>query len=149
MPSQVRAGELSSMTPLRGADLDGDGSAWSTSKSCSTITQAPAPSRPIDRSMASAGLNAHVLVSKYCDRTPVYRLCQIYICVGVDLQRSTLADCVAQAARLPSPLAEANGRYVLAADKVHGDDTPIRVLGGAGNAAWRPSQRPKVSVLRW
>lgn len=102
---------------------------------CSTISQAPAPSRPIDRCMAGAGLHAHVLVSKYCDHTPLYRLCQIYAREGVDLQRSTLADWVAQAARLLSPLAEAIGRYVLAADKIHGDDTPIRVLGGAGNKA--------------
>lgn len=82
---------------------------------CSTITQAPAPSRPIDRCMAGTGLLAHVLVSKYCDHTPLYRLCQIYGREGVDLQRSTLADWVAQAARLLSPLADAIGRYVLAA----------------------------------
>jgi len=102
---------------------------------CSTITQAPAPSRPIDRCMAGTGLLAHVLVSKYCDHTPLYRLCQIYGREGVDLQRSTLADWVAQAARLLSPLADAIGRYVLASDKIHGDDTPIRVLGGAGAKA--------------
>ena len=102
---------------------------------CSTITQAPAPSRPIDRCMAGTGLLTHVLVSKYCDHTPLYRLCQMYGREGVALQRSTLADWVAQAARLLSPLAEAIGRYVVAADKVHGDDTPIRVLGGAGAKA--------------
>lgn len=99
---------------------------------CSAITQAPAPSRPIDRCMAGTGLLAHVMVSKYCDHTPLYRLCQIYGREGVELQRSTLADWVAQAARLLSPLADAIGRYVLDADKIHGDDTPIRVLGGAG-----------------
>ena len=102
---------------------------------CATITQAPAPSRPIDRCMAGTGLLTHVLVSKYCDHTPLYRLCQIYARDGVQLQRSTLADWVAQAARLLSPLAEAIGRYVLAAEKIHGDDTPIRVLGGAGAKA--------------
>lgn len=102
---------------------------------CSTITQAPAPSRPIDRCMTGTGLLTHVLVSKYCDHTPLYRLCQSYGREGVELQRSTLADWVAQAARLLSPLAEAIGRYVLAAEKIHGDDTPIRVLGGAGAKA--------------
>ena len=59
----------------------------------------------------------------------MYRLCQIYAREGVELQRTTLADWVAQAARLLSPLAEAIGRYLLAADKIHGDDTPIRMLG--------------------
>ena len=102
---------------------------------CSTIAQAPAVSRPIDRGMAGAGLLAHVLVSKYADHTPLYRQCQIYAREGVDLQRSTLTDWVGQAARLLTPLAEAIGRYVLCADKIHGDDTPIRVLGGAGSKA--------------
>ena len=34
---------------------------------CDRIVQAPAPSRPIDRGLASPGLLAHVLVSKYAD----------------------------------------------------------------------------------
>ena len=34
-----------------------------------------------------------------------------------------------------TPLAQAVGRYVLKADKVHGDDTPIRALGGKGERA--------------
>ncbi|MDO8775747.1 MAG: IS66 family transposase zinc-finger binding domain-containing protein [Burkholderiaceae bacterium] len=59
---------------------------------CSTIKQAPAVSRPIDRGMAGAGLPSHVLVSKYADHTPLYWQCQIYAREGVDLQRSTLTD---------------------------------------------------------
>ena len=82
--------------------------------------------------MAGAGLLAHVLVSKYCDHTPLYRQAQIYARAGLELHRSTLTDWVAQAAHLLTPLAEAIGRYVLKAYKVHGDDTPIRALGGKG-----------------
>lgn len=102
---------------------------------CHTIVQACAPSRPIDRGMAGAGLLTQVLVSKYADHTPLYRQCQIYAREGVDLDRSTLTDWVGAAAQLLSPLAQAIGRYVLRADKVHTDDTPIRVLGGARNKA--------------
>lgn len=102
---------------------------------CSTITQAPATSRPIARGMAGAGMLSHVLVSKYADHTPLYRQCQIYAREGVELQRSTLTDWVAQAAGLLTPLADAIGRYVLRGEKVHGDDTPIRALGGRGNKA--------------
>jgi transposase len=40
---------------------------------CDTLVQAAAPSRPIARGMASAGLLAHVLVSKYCDHLPLHR----------------------------------------------------------------------------
>ncbi len=99
---------------------------------CADIKQAAAPSRPIDRVMAGAGMLAQVLVSKYCDHTPLYRQGQIYARAGLELHRSTLTDWVAQAAHLLTPLAEAIGRYVLKAYKVHGDDTPIRALGGKG-----------------
>lgn len=102
---------------------------------CKTITQAAAPSRPVERGMAGPGLLAHVLVGKYADSLPLYRQCQIYAREGVMLERSTLTDWVGQAARLLTPLAQAIGRHVLRADKIHGDDTPIRVLGGKGNKA--------------
>ena len=80
---------------------------------------------------------AHVLVNKYADHTPLYRLSQIYARQGVDLERSTLADWVGAVAALLSPLAQAIGRHVLSANKIHTDDTPIRVLGGQGHpCAW-------------
>jgi hypothetical protein len=40
--------------------------------SCERIVQEPAPSRPIERGLAGAGLLAHVLVAKYCDHLPLY-----------------------------------------------------------------------------
>jgi len=95
---------------------------------CQTIVQAPAPSRPIARGLAGPGFLAHVLVSKYADHLPLYRQSQIYAREGLDLDRSTLADWVGGASALLSPLVESLGRYVMAADKLHGDDTPVPVL---------------------
>ena len=102
---------------------------------CHTITQALAPSRPVDRCLAGAGLLTHVMVSKFADHTPLYRLSQIYARDGVELGRSTITDWVAQGAVLLTPLADAIGRHVLKAEKIHGDDTPIRALGGKGKKA--------------
>jgi len=102
---------------------------------CHTITQALAPSRPVDRCMAGAGLLTHIAVSKFADHVPLYRLCQIYGRDGVEMSRSTITDMVGNCGLLLTPLAEAVGRYVLKADKVHGDDTPIRALGGKGEKA--------------
>lgn len=96
--------------------------------SCQSIVQAPAPSRPIARGMAGPGLLAHVLVSKYCDHLPLYRQSEIYARDGIDLDRSTLADWVGSASALLQPLVSAIGHYVLCADKVHADDTPVPVL---------------------
>jgi transposase len=95
---------------------------------CETIVQAPAPSRPITRGFAAPGLLAHVLTAKFCDHLPLYRQSEIYAREGVDLERSTLAKWVGEASALLSPLVEALRRYVLAADKLHGDDTPVPVL---------------------
>lgn len=95
---------------------------------CDAIVQAPAPSRPIARGRAGAGLLAHVLTAKYCDHLPLYRQSDIYARAGVTLERSTLADWVGQCSTLLRPLVEALNRYVLAAAKVHADDTPVPVL---------------------
>jgi transposase len=95
---------------------------------CDRIVQAEAPSRPIERSIAGPGLLAHVLASKYCDHLPLYRQSQIYARAGVELDRSTLAEWVGGSSRLLAPLVEALRRHVMAAGKLHADDTPVPVL---------------------
>jgi transposase len=95
---------------------------------CNTITQEAAPSRPINRCLAGAGLLAQVLVSKYCDHIPLYRQNQIYARAGVHVERSTQCDWVAGCANLLEPLVQSLHKYVLSAYKVHTDDTPVPVL---------------------
>src|SRR6185312_16089369 len=97
-------------------------------RSCESIAQAPAPELPIRRGLAAAGMLAHVLVAKYCDHLPLYRQAEIYARNGVDLDRSTLADWVGQTAALVRPLVEAVGAHVMAAERVHADDTTVPVL---------------------
>lgn len=96
--------------------------------SCQTIFQAAAPSRPIARGVAGPGLIAHVMVSKYCDHIPLYRQSGIYARDGVEIDRSTMTGWVDRGDQLLDPLVAALGRYTLAADKVHADDTPVPVL---------------------
>ena len=95
---------------------------------CACIVQAEAPSRPIERGLGGPGLLAHVLVSKYCDHQPLYRQSEIYARQGVELERSTMADWVGASSRLVEPLVEALHDYVMEADKLHADDTPVPVL---------------------
>lgn len=97
-------------------------------KACDTITQAPAPALPTPRGRATPAMLAHLLVSKYCDHLPLYRQSEIYAREGMDLDRSTLCDWVGQAAWLLQPIVEGIQRQVFAAEKVHGDDTPVPVL---------------------
>ena len=95
---------------------------------CDVIVQTPAPSRPIERGLAGPNLLAHVLVSKYADHLPLYRQSEIFAREGIDLDRSTLADWVGAASYLLAPLIDQIRKHVLAADKIHADDTPIPVL---------------------
>ncbi|MBS0418652.1 MAG: IS66 family transposase [Proteobacteria bacterium] len=95
---------------------------------CQKIVQSPAPSRPIARGLAGPGFLAHVLVSKYLDHLPLYRQSQIYKRDELDLSTSTLCDWVGESSALLQPLVSAVGRYVLSAQKIHGDDTPVPVL---------------------
>lgn len=97
-------------------------------RACERITGAPAPSLPIARGRATAGLLAHVLVAKYADHLPLYRQSGIYARDGVDLDRSTLANWVGQSASLLRPLVDTLGRHVLSGGVLHADDTPVPVL---------------------
>ena len=93
-----------------------------------TIHQAPAPERPIAKGLASPGLLAQVLVSKYCDHLPLYRQSQIFARQGVDLNRSTLANWVGGAGWwLETPHAQLADN-VFASTKLFADDTSIPVL---------------------
>ncbi len=97
-------------------------------RACECIAQAPAPELPIQRGLAGPGLLAHVLVAKYCDHLPLYRQAEIYARDGIDLDRSTMADWVGQTATLMRPLVDAVGAHVMAAERVHADDTTVPVL---------------------
>jgi transposase len=95
---------------------------------CDKIVQAEAPSRPIERGMAGPGLLAHVLVSKYCHHLPLYRQEEMYAREGVDIDRGTMAAWVGGASQVLAPLVERLRHYVVSAEKLHGDDTPVPVL---------------------
>ena len=95
---------------------------------CEKITQLPAPSRPIPRSMVGPGLLAHVLVSKFDDHLPLYRQNEIFARMGANIPASTLVDWCGQGVRVLEPLVERIRANILASDRLHADDTPVRVL---------------------
>ncbi len=97
-------------------------------RACGTIHQAPAPERPIAKGLATPGLLAHVLVSKYCDHMPLYRQTQIFARHGVRIERSTLANWVGGACWWLEPLQARLATHVFASTKLFADDTPLPVL---------------------
>jgi len=97
-------------------------------RDCERMVQTPAPPRPILRGMAGPALLAHILVAKYDDQLPLYRQGEIFARMGADIPRSTLIDWCGQAAGALRPLADLIRDVVVASDRIHADDTPIRVL---------------------
>lgn len=94
---------------------------------CEAFTQAPLPSRPIERGRPGPGLLAHVLVGKYCDHLPLDRQSKIFARENVHLPRSTLSDWVGRSTALLEPLADHIGKLVRAGPALFADDTPIKL----------------------
>ena len=69
-----------------------------------------------------------MLVSKYCDHTPLYRQSQIFARHGVEIDRSTLANWVGGACWWLEPLQARLAAHVFESNKLFADDTPIPVL---------------------
>jgi transposase len=63
-------------------------------RTCETMIAAPIPAAVIDGGMAAPGLLTWVMVSKFMDHLPLYRLEQIAARSQVPLARSTLAEWV-------------------------------------------------------
>jgi transposase len=97
-------------------------------RACEAILQAPVPDLPVEKGRPGPGLLAHVLVSKYLDGLPLYRLSAILGREGVEIERQTLADWVGRGAWWLSRLAEAIGAHALSRGIIWTDDTPIAVL---------------------
>ena len=71
-----------------------------------------------------------MVVSKFADHLPLYRLEDILTRHGVHLSRSTLCDWVRDAAVVLEPLAALQRDLVLLSPVIWTDDTPVTVLGG-------------------
>lgn len=97
-------------------------------RSCETITAAPIPPAIIDGGMAAVGLLVWVLISKYLDHLPLYRLEQIAARGQVILARSTLAEWVGRTGVALQPLANRLTQLLLERGTLHADETPIPQL---------------------
>ncbi len=97
-------------------------------RSCEKIAQAPAPSHPISRGRAGPNLLAMVLNGKYGLHLPLDRQSKAFAHEGIELGVSTLADWVGACAATLAPLVEAIEAHVFAAERIHADDTTVKVL---------------------
>jgi transposase len=90
-----------------------------------TIRVAAAEPSPLPKSNASAGLLAQVLVAKYADHIPLARQERIFARHGVPIARTTLCEWVLGSAQLLEVLIPRLSEHVLAAPRLHCDDTAV------------------------
>lgn len=96
---------------------------------------APAPQQMIPKSIASAGLLAHVITSKFVDALPFYRQEKQFLRLGVHLTRATMCFWARKVALRSEVLLELLREEILAGPLVRIDETPLQVLNEPGRAA--------------
>jgi transposase len=91
------------------------------------VVQASKAMEPVEKGIPGPGLLAHVIVSKYADHLPLYRLEGIFSRHGIDIRRSTMCGWMAHSADLLFPLYERMWVEVLQSKFINTDDTPVGV----------------------
>jgi len=99
-----------------------------TCRDCEKISQAPAPFHVIPRGWAGPSLLAMILFEKFGQHQPLNRQVERYAREGVPISLSTAADAVGAGCSAAEPLLRLVESYVMAAERLHGDDTTVRVL---------------------
>jgi transposase len=95
---------------------------------CEKITQPPAPFHVTPRGLFGPSFLAMLLFEKFGQHQPLNRQSERYAREGVELSLSTLADQVGACAAALAPLHKLIAAHVLAAARLHGDDTTVPVL---------------------
>ncbi len=93
-----------------------------------TLLTAPKPPQPIDKGLPGPGLLAAMVLGKFGDHLPGYRLEDILFRHGVEIRRSTIYDWLAAAADLAKPLVDLMRREVLQSKVIHTDDTQVKLI---------------------
>ena len=99
-----------------------------TCRDCEKISQAPAPFHVIPRGWAGPSLLAMMLFEKFGQHQPLNRQAERYALEGVPMSLSTIADAVGASCKVLEPLSRLLEAHVMAAERLHGDDTTVPVL---------------------
>jgi transposase len=105
-------------------------------KDCVPV-QAAHQKHVIAQSIAGDNLLAYILVSKYADHLPLYRIEQIAARQGVSLDRKLMGQWVEACASLLQPVYRILAQRCMASGYVQCDETPVNVLDPARPTAAR------------
>jgi transposase len=97
-------------------------------RDCEKITQAPAPFHVVPRGWAGPSLLAMIVFEKFGQHQPLNRQAERYALEGVPIALSTMADAVGSVCQVLDPLWRLIEAHVMAAERLHTDDTTVPVL---------------------
>ena len=97
-------------------------------RDCEKITQAPAPFHTIARGWAGPSLLAMIAFEKFGQHQPLNRQAERYALEGAPIALSTMADAMGSVCAALDPLRRLVEAHVMAAERLHGDDTTVPVL---------------------
>jgi hypothetical protein len=86
------------------------------------------PPRPIDKGVAGPGLLAYILVSKYVDHLPLYRLEQMFKRYNIHINRSSMAGWIAELCNPLESICMAMKETLLSSFLIQADETMLKVL---------------------
>jgi transposase len=95
-------------------------------RDCEAISQSPAPYHVVPRGWAGPSLLAMIMFEKFGQHQPLNRQCARYALEGAPIALSTMADAVGAVAAALDPLSRLIEAHVLAAERLHGDDSVLR-----------------------
>lgn len=93
-----------------------------------SVVIADMPERIIPKGIAGPGLISHIIISKFIDHLPIYRIRRQFKRLGVDIAESTINDWLKQVVVLLEPLYNLIKTRVLSQDYLMVDETTIKVL---------------------
>lgn len=96
------------------------------------VKYAPLPKLPIPKSIATPGLLAEILISKYQDHLPLYRQETILQRMGVDIARTTLSNWMIRCGELLQPLIPLLKEDIINYHYIQADETTLQVLNEPG-----------------
>src|SRR5947199_7069600 len=97
-------------------------------RDCEKISQAPAPFHAVARGWAGPSLLAMLLYEKFGQHQPLNRQTERYALEGVPISLSTACDAVGSVCAALDALLRRLESHVMAAGRLHADDTTVPVL---------------------
>lgn len=109
------------------------------------VVEATRPRHPLGKAAVSVSLLAYLIVAKFCDGLPLYRLEGILTRYGGSVTRTTLAQWLIRLSKQLQPLINLLQDEQLAGDYLQGDETRMKVLKEPG---MKPGSRKWMWIMR-